>query len=133
LLDAGSGPNIREGPLSETPLHVAARRRRTRAIAILLDHGADIDAKTAGGKTAYAHAIRRGFDDVAELLRVRHASTRLNDADRLAVAIVDGRLDEAETTLLNSPGLARTGNPEEDRLLADVAGRNGTRPMELLI
>lgn len=119
--------------LSESPLHVAARRRRTTAVAILLDHGADIDAKTVGGKTAYAHAVRRGFDDVAELLRVRQASTLLNEADRLAVAIVRGRLDEAQTILLASPGLARTGNSEEDRLLADVGGRNEAHPLELLI
>jgi ankyrin repeat protein len=133
MLDDGADLNGRDGPLSETPLHVAARRRRASAVEILLDRGADIDAKNAGGKTAYAHALRSGFDEVAELLRSRGTETALNNADRLAEAIVHGRLDQAREILAANPGTARTGNPEEDRLLADVAARNDTRPVELLI
>jgi len=133
MLDRGADPNRRRGPHAETALHVATRRRRAGAVDILLACGADIDARTAGGKTAYAHAIRRGFDDVAALLANRGASTRLNEADRLAVAIVNGRLDEARTILAAHPSVARTGNPEEDRLLADVAGRNDREPVEFLI
>lgn len=133
MLDEGADPNMQGGALSESPLHVATRRRRATAVEILLDHGAEIDAKTVGGKTAYAHAIRRGFDEVAELLQMRGASTTLNEADRLAVAIVNGDLDEARKILTVHPGTARTGNPEEDRLLADVAGRNESQPVSLLI
>ncbi len=133
LLDEGADPNGRAGPRSETPLHVAVRRRRASAVAILLDRGAQIDAVTAGGKTAYAHAVRRGFDEVAELLRARGCATTLAEADRLAVAVVGGRLDEARAILEASPGVARTGNAEEDRLLADVAGRDDPRAVELLI
>jgi ankyrin repeat protein len=133
MLDGGADPNKREGPLSEAPLHVATRRRRPSAVEVLLARGADIDAQTAGGKTAYAHAVRRGFDEVAELLRMRGASSLLNRADRLAVAIVNGRMDEARTILAAHLGTARTGNTEEDRLLADVAGRNDSSAVELLI
>ncbi len=132
-LDEGADPNLRLGQNAETPLHVATRRRRATAVDILLAHGADIDAQTAGGKTAYAHAVRRGFDEVAALLEKRGASTDLNEADRFAVAIVNGHLDDARTILKAHPGVARTANPEEDRLLADVAGRNDPRPVELLI
>ncbi len=132
-LDEGADPNGRAGRQSETPLHVATRRRRPEAVATLLDHGAEIDAKTAGGKTAYAHAARRGFNEVAELLRKRGADTTLNQPDRLAVAIVAGRLDEARAIIAAHPEAVRTGNPEEDRLLADVAGRNPSEPVTLLI
>lgn len=132
-LSNGADVNERHGPLSETPLHTATRRRRLSAVEILLDHGAEIDAKTAGDKTAYAHAARRGFDEVADALRKRGADTTLNDADRLAVAISKGQLDEARSILKDHPGVARTGNPEEDRLLADIAGRNDSEPVELLI
>jgi ankyrin repeat protein len=132
-LAGGADPNDHRGPGAETPLHVAARRRRRRAAEILLAHGADIEARTAGGKTAYAHAVRRGFDDVVEALLAHGARTDLSDADRLAVAMVEGRLDEARAILAASPGAARTANPEEDRLLADVAGRPGTERVALLI
>ncbi|HMB68169.1 MAG TPA: ankyrin repeat domain-containing protein [bacterium] len=133
LLDDGADPEARHGPHSETALHVAVRRHRTEAVGLLLEAGADVDARTAGGKTAYAHAVRRGFADLAALLRERGASTGLNAADRFAVAVVTGRLEEARERLSEQPGLARTGNPEEDRLLADVAGRNPPEPVELLI
>jgi ankyrin repeat protein len=133
MLDDGADPNGQGGPLSETPLHVATRRRRASAVGMLLDRGADVDARTAGGKTAYAHAVRRGFDEVADLLRTRGASTTLNEPDRLAVAIVKGRLDEARAILASHPDAVRTGNAEEDRLLADVAGRDATPAVELLI
>ncbi len=133
MLAAGANLANREGALAETPLHVATRRRRLAAVEILLDAGADVDAGSAAGKTAYAHAIRRRFDEVAEALQARGASTELNDADRLAVAIVNGRLDEARALIAAQPGIVRTGNPEEDRLLADVAGRNPSEPVQLLI
>lgn len=133
MLDGGADPNMRQGLLSETALHVATRRCRATAVEILLDHGAEIDAKTAGGKTAYAHSVRRGFDEISELLRMRGASAVLNEPDRLAVAIVNGHYDAARAIFSAYPSAARTGNPEEDRLLADVAGRNDMRPVELLI
>ncbi len=132
-LAAGEDLAARHGAREETPLHVAVRRRRLAAVEMLLDAGADIDATTAGGKTAFAHAVRRGFDEIAELLAARGADTRLAAADRLAVAVVNDRLDEARALLAERPELARTGNPEEDRLLADVAGREGTARVELLI
>ncbi len=133
ILEGGADPHLRSGPGGETPLHVATRRRRAGAVEILLEHGADIDAVTEGGKTAYAHAVRRGFDEVAALLTKHGASTDLNEADRFAVVIVNGNLVDARTILKACPGVARTGNPEEDRLLADVAGRNNREAVQLLI
>ncbi len=132
-LEAGADLAARAGAAAETPLHVAARRRRPEAVRRLLDHGAEVDARTAGGKTAYAHAARRGFSELTTLLAERGADTALAPADRLAVAVVGGRLDEAGRLLEAHPGCARTGNPEEDRLLADMAGRAGTAPVALLI
>lgn len=130
-LAAGEDPEERVD--GETALHVAVRRRRVQAIEILLAGGADIDARSDHGKTAFAHALRRGFGDVVKVLREHGADEALNEADRLAVAIVHGRLDEARELLTEHPGAVRTGNPEEDRLLADVAGRNPSEPVALLI
>jgi ankyrin repeat protein len=133
LLDEGADPNARVGPLGETALHVATRRRRVEAVQILLDRGAEIEAKTTGGKTAFVHAARRGFADVAGVLAQRGAATNLDGPDLFAVAVAAGQLDPARALLAANPGFARTGNPEEDRLLADVAGRPDTAPVELLI
>ncbi len=130
---AGDDPNAYSEAYGERPIHTAARRRRVRAIEILLDEGADIDATTAGGKTAYAHAIRRGFDDVVEALRRHAPDLTLTPADRFAVAVVEKRLDDARSILAEHPDAVRTGNPEEDRLLADVAGRMDPEPVAFLI
>lgn len=131
LLSQGREVNADSG--GETPLHVAARRCRREAVAILLDHGAEIDARNLHGKTAYAHSLRRGFSDIAELLAERGADVALTAADRLAVFVVRGRLDAAEALLAKHGEAIRTGNPEEDRLLADVAGRNDSQTVAWLI
>ena len=132
-LEEGADVDARHPESGETPLHVAVRRRRLEATRILLDHGAVLDARTAGGKTAWTHAVRRRFDEVADLLAQRGANTRLEPADAFAVAVVSGRLDEAEALLREHPGIVRTGNPEEDRLLADVAGRADLPPVRFLV
>lgn len=121
------------GEDAETPLHVATRRRRLSAIKILKEHGVNLDAKTATGKTAYAHAIRRGFTEVAQYLESAGADITLCPADQFAVAVVEGRLDDAKSILNGNPGVAKTGNPAEDRLLADVAGRDEIEPVKFLI
>jgi ankyrin repeat protein len=130
LLEGGADVNERRD--GETPLHVAARRRRPPACEVLLARGADAEARDGGGKTAYVHALRRGFDDVVAVMAGRGA-VALTDADRLAVALVGGQLDEGRAILAASPGAARTGNPEEDRLLADLAGRPGIERVQLLV
>ncbi len=133
LLADGVDIDGRFGPHEETPLHVATRRRRCDVIPVLLDHGADIDSVTAGGKTAFAHAARRGFVDVVSLLVERGAEQGLALPDRFAIAVLEGRLDHARSLLHDDPALARTGNPEEDRLLADAAGRNDPDPVIFLV
>jgi ankyrin repeat protein len=121
------------GELEETPLLVATRRRRLVAIQRLIEHGAQIDATNKFGKTSFAHAVRRRFSEVADFLAEQGANTNVSPADQFAIAVVDGKLDEARAILASHPEVAKTGNPEEDRLLADVAGRNETEPVKLLI
>lgn len=132
LLESGVDPDERNEQ-GETAVHVAVRRYRMEATRILLDAGADIDARTPGGKTAFAHAIRRAFDDLATWLVGRGADTTLTAADRLAILLTHGDFDGARRMLEAMPELARTGNPEEDRILADLAGRSDEAPVRLLI
>lgn len=132
-LDGARDLETREGLFGETPLLIAARRRRVGAIRLLLAAGADPEATNVRGKTAYAHAARRGFRDVAEVLVAAGASTSLTLPDQLAAACSRGDLGEARRLLREHPEIARTGNPEEDRLLADMAGRGDSGPVVMLI
>ena len=138
-LEAGADPNslaapdTHAGEAAENLLHVAVRRRRLGAMGILLEYGADIDALNAYQKTVFAHAARRGFTEISSALALAGANISLNEADHLAIALVDGRLDAAREILQKSPGLARTGNPGEDRILADLAGRPELEPVRILV
>jgi ankyrin repeat protein len=133
LLVRGADPNACRGPLAESALHVACRRRRCDGLELLLRHGARIDARTAGGKTAYAHAARRGFDDVVRLLTGHGADSALTRADELAVALARGELAEAHGLLRSDPGLVARFGPEDARILPDLAGRTAVEPVELLL
>jgi ankyrin repeat protein len=132
-LEAGDNIHAVDPKTGETLVHVAARRFRPGALRVLIEHRANINAKNANGKTAYAHACRRGFAPIATLLRDEGATTHLNPADEFAIAVIEGRLDDARVMLLEAPEVAQTGNPGEDRLLADVAGRADPAPVEFLI
>ncbi len=132
-IEKGADLNQRRGEAEETPLHVATRRRRLQAVKTLLDHGAEVDAPNAWGKTALVHALRRGFLEVAEVLMVQGAEPKLKPPDALAVALSMGNVNMAREVLNRHPEAVRTGNPEEDRLLADMAGRKEREPVKLLI
>lgn len=133
MLDAGASLDEAVGHDRETPLHVATRRRRLSAVEILVARGAPLDAVTRGGKTAFAHAVRRGFGEVAAFLAFSGADRRLCPADEFAVAVVEGHLDRAAAILARHPGAHRTGNPEEDRLLPDMAGRPEPEAVRFLV
>jgi ankyrin repeat protein len=133
LLEHGADPNLRSGELQETALHAAVRRRRKDATALLLDRGADIDARTAGGKTAYAHARRRSFDEIADLLAERGADTRLTPADELAEALIHDDLDTAARIIADHPGLIEALGPEDARILPDLAGWSKVEALTLLL
>lgn len=125
LLASGEDPNARRGPLDETPLHVAVRRRRVEIIEPLVTAGAVLDATTRGGMTAYRHARRRGFTECAGALAALGCDTRMTEGDALAVALLDGDLATARARLARRPALARAKTPEEARLLPDLAGFEG--------
>ena len=55
----------------DTPLHEAARKGRTKNVELLLEKGADINAKNAEGKTPLARAKEEGHEETAAVLR-RH-------------------------------------------------------------
>jgi len=121
LLEHGADPNIPCGREHENCLHVAARRGQDVSIVrLLLDHGADIDARRGDGSTAWLLARRGGSEAVAELLERAGATTQpLSAVDELLAAC--GRGDVETARRLASPETIRSLSPDDVVLLPDAA------------
>src|SRR5688572_21334892 len=127
LLAHGADPNVLSSTQRETALHVAARRGQSiGTIQLLLDHGADVNARRADGSTAWALARRGGHDAIAELLQRVGAETRsLSPLESLLAACGRGEVEEARR--LTSAELVRQLT-DEDRLILVEAARKGRTP-----
>jgi ankyrin repeat protein len=121
LLEHGANPNILCAREQENCLHVAARRGQDLSIVqLLLDHGADVDARRADGATAWLLARRGGFDEVATLLERVGASTQLlSPLDELLAAC--GRGDVEAARRLANRATTRALSEADLVLLPDAA------------
>ncbi len=123
LLEHGANPNIvsyKDG-VAETPLHAAVNHDwDVETVELLLRHGAEIDARRADGRTAYALAVRGGREALARVLRERGAADEASESDRLLGACMRGELKRAGT-----PVLREFAWSEEDRKMPLVAAREG--------
>jgi ankyrin repeat protein len=116
----------------KTGLHWAAEKDRVEIARLLLDAGADIEAKTNWGDTPLKWAATLGSSNVAELLlgRGAHGFT-------LTVAAALGKLDEVKTMLGSDPdlsavsnalyGAARNGHTEVVKYLLDQGAAIDTK------
>ncbi len=69
LLEAGADPNATDAGEVWTPLMFAAGEGQMEVVRTLLDHGADAAMVDGDGDVAADHAVNRGHDEVAEVLR----------------------------------------------------------------
>ncbi len=131
LIAAGAelrGANSR----GETPLHWAVRLQRgERIIEMLLDHGAELDARRDDGRTAYGLAIESGQSATATFLAGRGANTDLRPIDRFLEACTNARGDELDRLLREGPGIQVA--EEEHRMLPDVAMSHSTKGVLALL
>jgi ankyrin repeat protein len=74
LVAAGAGVNTPAAEAKVTPLHIAIDKEQTAMIGWLLDHGADIEAKLAGGDTPLLHAANLGIVETGLMLLERGAN-----------------------------------------------------------
>lgn len=86
-----------------TPLHAAVRNGHEEAIVVLLDHGADPEARTApehGARTALHDSYEHGQEGITRLLLARGA------CQDICVAAARGDFERVDALLEADPGLA---------------------------
>ncbi len=68
LLEHGAEVNAARGKIGWTPLHEAAANGHVRESRLLIESGADVDARADSGKTPLIYAATRGHEEVVVLL-----------------------------------------------------------------
>ena len=129
LLDPGAKPDIVSFGL--TPLHLAALNGRTDIATLLLDHRANVNAKTRnGGLTPLDYAVTRGDLPMMKLLIARGADVHRGTTLHIAVTSADM---EIARLLLNS-GADPNMRDEDGVTPLEVAVRRAKRETaELLV
>ena len=97
-----------------TPLHLAAQEGHVDLARMLLDKGAEVDARDAKGETPLHRATEKGHTDVAGLLLARGAdvnATSKNGATALHWAASEGHRDVAQL-LLDAGADVRAGSED---------------------
>ncbi|RSM07682.1 hypothetical protein CDV31_008462 [Fusarium ambrosium] len=116
LIEAGALVNIEDANF-ETPLIMAAKDGRISLVKLVLDAGADIDAKGwYYGMTALSLAAAKGHTDVVELLLQNNATTDFVDETgrkALAWAIEEGHDDIVALLVNQETDTGSTGTDKE--------------------
>ncbi len=106
LLNRGAVIDSRStNAMKNTPLHAAAAGTKLELVELLLDHGADVNARQQGGWTALHSAAQTGNREMAEILLAHGADVRAradNNQSPLDLALMHGHGEVA--TLLEGLG-----------------------------
>jgi ankyrin repeat protein len=123
LLDHGADPNVPCTEARETSLHAAVwRGQHPDTVQLLLDRGADVNARRADGRTPWQLARRGGFDRLAALLEQAGARTSaLSEVDELIAACGRGDVDKARR--LATPAVLGHLEDGDIRVTTDAAAQ----------
>lgn len=105
LIDAGADVNAADGPnkipSKETPIMMAAKNGHARAISLLLDAGAHVDAQNSADRTALILASSMGHEEVVRLLLAAGANKEIVDiTNKTALDWAERRNHESVVLLL---------------------------------
>lgn len=108
LLAAGASPDLlARNRQANLPLHAATAARRVDVVTVLLRHGCDVNARTAGGWTPLHLAAHGGYTELVDLFIEHGAALESRNAEGVTpydLAIEQGRSEAAAR--LRVPGAA---------------------------
>jgi hemoglobin len=79
LIEAGAALDVPSGPTAGTPLHQAARIGRVSVAAVMLGHGANIEARDRKAETPLRRAVNCRKLEMVQLLMARGANPMAKD------------------------------------------------------
>lgn len=106
LLTHGADPNEALNFHEGTTVHSALQRGHQRAaLELLVQHGADVNARRGDGRTPYQVALQLGLREAADYLASLGVATEATPFERFADACSRGDLEAARGVLGDHPGL----------------------------
>lgn len=149
LIDNGASIDVLDGTAGESPVEIAVKKFHIDIVDLLLAHGADVNARGLGGKTALYGAARQHQIEIAHRLIAGGADVNLKTDSGdvpLHVAVLNGNMTMAKILIANGADVnigpkgetslmaaARHGAPELVELLlnngADVNSHGGLYPV----
>lgn len=133
LLELGADPDG-PTPFGNWPIHQAVWRNRDRRFFdLLLEHGADVDKKNRGGRTAYAMAARSARKEIMEWLAAAGASTELEPIDAFLAACAAGDRAAAEQVLERHSGLRERLSDRDASEICEAAAVGNTRGVATML
>jgi ankyrin repeat protein len=102
IIEHSQDVNARGFDKKETPLHVALRQGHVEVIRVLLEHGADAEARNKDNRTPLLWASRLRHVELAQVLLEHGADTEARDGDNctpLLCASRDGQVELARVLL----------------------------------
>lgn len=139
LLEHGGDPNERApGPPTSdwgSPLMWAIRRRRSPAhVEALLASGADAEARTPEGRSAYETALQFGLPEIAALLATHGAGTcDLSIEDQFVAACARGDAETAGRIRERHPAMIQALSPAQLRMLPELAAQGAGDAVRLMV
>ncbi|RSL98385.1 hypothetical protein CEP52_010378 [Fusarium oligoseptatum] len=136
LLDYDTSLISRADENGRQPLHKACREGHLEIVNLLLQHGADIEAKESDGSTPFDSACWKGHKDVVELLLSKGANSQGCDNDGwtpIRAATEHKRLDVIEVLLNENPDNINVGDNKGETSLHVASGKGYVAIMHLLL
>jgi hypothetical protein len=102
-------------------------------VGLLLERGADPDARGQDGQSAHRLAVRQGRIDVVDLLRSRGARDDASDVDRFLDACVRADRPRADGHLARHPGLLDELTDDDHEAIAHAADHGNLPAVQLML
>jgi ankyrin repeat protein len=127
------GGNAGHPGASEFPIfHAIKRGRSVEHIQMLLDAGADKNARNADGQTPYQFALLYGLPEVARMLRTE-SDTALSREDLFVAACARGDSNETKRLLTETPDIVQKLSEKQLKQLPNLAAQGNFLAVKTMV